>query len=140
MARSVNKVTLIGNLGKYPEIKEFNDGNKSARLSVATSDEWVDKASGEKKSKTEWHNVICRGKLADICEKYLSIGSKVYIEGRLQTRKFLRSDGSEGWATEIICNFPAGEFLMLDSGKSTSKENREGSPLTKGGFSDEIPF
>ena len=103
MAGSVNKVILVGNLGKDPEIRSLNSGDKVANLSVATSETWRDRNSGERKEKTEWHRVsIFNDNLVKVAENYLKKGSKVYIEGALQTRKYNDASGAEKFATEIV--------------------------------------
>ena len=115
MAGSVNKVTLIGNLGRDPEVRFSQSGDKIANLSIATSETWNDKASGERKEKTEWHRVVIFNKfLADIAEKYLKKGSKVYLEGSLQTRKWTDNAGIEKYTTEVVLGNFKGELTMLD--------------------------
>ena len=114
MAGSVNKVILIGNLGKDPEVRTLQNGGKVANLSLATSESWRDKASGERKEKTEWHRVVIFGNLADIAEKYLKKGSKVYVSGSLQTRKWTDKDGAEKYSTEVVLQGFGGELTMLD--------------------------
>lgn len=119
MAGSVNKVILVGNLGRDPEIRFTNDGVKIANLSVATSESWNDKSSGERREKTEWHRVVIfNDRLADIAEKYLRKGSKVYLEGQLQTRKWQGQDGNDRYTTEVVLNRFRGELTMLDSRNS----------------------
>jgi single-strand DNA-binding protein len=115
MAGSVNKVILVGNLGKDPEVRRMTSGEPVVNLSVATSESWRDKASGERKEKTEWHRVVIFNKnLADVAEKYLRKGSKVYVEGQLQTRKWTDKDGAEKYSTEIVLQNFRGELTMLD--------------------------
>ncbi len=115
MAGSVNKVILIGNLGRDPEVKFSQDGKKIVNISVATSESWKDKNSGERKEKTEWHRVVIfNNHLADIAEKYLRKGSKVYVEGALQTRKWTGNDGVEKYSTEVVLQNFRGELTMLD--------------------------
>ena len=115
MAGSVNKVILIGNLGKDPEIRTLGSGDRVANLRIATSETWRDKASGEKKEKTEWHRVVIFNKnLADVAEKYLKKGAKVYVEGQLQTRKWTDKDGAEKYSTEVVLQNFRGELTMLD--------------------------
>ncbi len=115
MAGSVNKVTLIGNLGRDPEVRFSQNGDKIANLSIATSESWNDKASGERREKTEWHRVVIFNKhLADIAEKYLKKGSKVYLEGALQTRKWTDNSGVEKYTTEVVLGNFKGELTMLD--------------------------
>ena len=114
MAGSVNKVILIGNLGKDPEVRSTQNGGKVANLSIATSESWRDKATGEKKEKTEWHRVVIFGNLAEIAEKYLKKGSKVYVSGSLQTRKWTDQSGTEKYSTEVVLQGYGGELTMLD--------------------------
>ena len=115
MAGSVNKVILVGNLGKDPEVRRLTSGDPVVNLSIATSESWRDKASGEKKEKTEWHRVVIFNKnLADVAEKYLKKGAKVYIEGQLQTRKWTDKDGAEKYSTEVVLQNFRGELTMLD--------------------------
>jgi single-strand DNA-binding protein len=115
MAGSVNKVTLIGNLGRDPEIRSLQDGNKVANLSVATSENWRDKASGERRERTEWHRVVIfNERLIDVVEKYLKKGAKVYLEGALQTRKWTDQSGAEKYTTEVVLQRFRGELVMLD--------------------------
>ena len=115
MAGSVNKVILVGNLGKDPEVRRLQSGDPVVNLSIATSESWRDKASGEKKEKTEWHRVVIFNKnLADVAEKYLKKGAKVYVEGQLQTRKWTDKDGAEKYSTEVVLQNFRGELTMLD--------------------------
>ena len=115
MAGSVNKVILVGNLGRDPEIRFTNDGAKIANLSLATSETWNDRSSGERREKTEWHRVVIfNDKLAEIAEKYLKKGSKIYVEGQLQTRKWQGQDGQDRYTTEVVLNRFRGELTMLD--------------------------
>jgi len=116
MAGSVNKVILVGNLGKDPEVRRMQSGDPVVNLSVATSETWRDKSSGERKEKTEWHRVVIFNKnLAEIAEKYLRKGAKVYVEGSLQTRKWSDKDGQEKYSTEVVLQNFRGELTMLDS-------------------------
>lgn len=116
MAGSVNKVILVGNLGRDPEIRFTQSGQKLANVSVATSETWRDKQSGERREKTEWHRVVIFDeRLADIAEKYLKKGSKVYMEGSLQTRKWTGNDGVEKYTTEVVLQRFSGVLTMLDS-------------------------
>lgn len=110
---SLNKVLLIGNLGKDPEIRSMSNGKSVANFSVATSEQWKNKDTGQKQEKTEWHNIVAYDKLADIIGQYLRKGSKMYLEGRLQTRKWTDKEGKDRYTTEIICN----EMQMLDGKK-----------------------
>ena len=116
MAGSVNKVILVGNLGRDPEIRHTQDGTKVAHLSVATSERWKDRQSGEMREKTEWHRVVVfNDRLADVAERFLRKGSKVYLEGALQTRKWTGNDGQERYTTEVVLQRFRGELTMLDS-------------------------
>jgi single-strand DNA-binding protein len=115
MAGSVNKVILVGNLGKDPEIRRTQDGRPIANLSVATSESWRDKATGERKEKTEWHRVVIFNEgLAKIAEQYLKKGAKVYIEGQLQTRKWTDQSGAEKYTTEVVLQGFNSALTMLD--------------------------
>jgi len=116
MAGSVNKVILIGNLGKDPEIRSTNDGTKIANFTLATSENWRDKASGERRERTEWHRVaVFNDRLVDVIEKYVKKGAKVYVEGALQTRKWTDKEGQERYTTEVVLQKFRGELTMLDS-------------------------
>ncbi|WP_297367086.1 single-stranded DNA-binding protein [Acidocella sp.] len=115
MAGSVNKVILVGNLGKDPEVRNAQSGMKIVNLTVATSDSWNDKASGERKELTEWHRVVIMNeRLADVAEKYLRKGSKLYLEGKLQTRKWTDQSGQDRYTTEIMLGRFGGELVLLD--------------------------
>lgn len=115
MAGSVNKVTIIGNLGRDPEVRSTQAGMKVVNLAVATSESWNDKTTGERKELTEWHRVvIMNDRLGDVAEKYLRKGSKVYLEGKLQTRKWTDQSGQERYTTEIMLGRFNGELVMLD--------------------------
>lgn len=157
---SLNKVMIIGNLGKDPEIRHTQDGRAIANLSIATSENWTDKASGEKREKVEWHRVVCFNEnLSTIIEKYLKKGSKVYIEGKLQTRKWTDKDKVERYSTEIIMQGFDGKLVMLSSKENgASRSSDEGSSygqgdaakpshaqgastgMKRGDMDDEIPF
>src|SRR6201986_2253882 len=126
MAGSVNKVILVGNLGKDPEVRRMTSGEPVVNLSVATSESWRDKASGERKEKNEWHRVVIFNKnLADVAEKYLRKGSKVYVEGALQTRKWTDKEGRARYTTEVVLQNFRGELPMLD-GRSGGGEGGGG--------------
>ena len=115
MAGSVNKVILVGNLGRDPEIRSFQNGGRVANLSLATSENWKDRATGERKERTEWHRVaIFNDRLVEVVEKYLKKGSKVYIEGQLETRKWTDQAGAERYTTEVVLRQFRGELTMLD--------------------------
>jgi single-strand DNA-binding protein len=116
MAGSVNKVILVGNLGKDPEVRTMQDGNPVVNLSLATSEQWRDKNSGERREKTEWHRVVIfNERLAEVAQKFLRKGSKIYIEGQLQTRKWTDQSGVEKYSTEVVLQRFRGELTMLDS-------------------------
>jgi len=161
MARGVNKVILVGNLGKDPEVRYSPNGGAVANITIATSESWKDKTSGEKQEKTEWHRVVFFGRLAEIAGEYLKKGSQVYIEGRLQTRKWQDKEGKDRYTTEIV----AGEMQMLgsregrgtpsefdqsgDEGQSRGSSSRAPATASSGGgkpgsppsdFDDDIPF
>jgi single-strand DNA-binding protein len=118
MAGSVNKVILVGNLGKDPEVRTLQSGTKIANLTVATSETWNDKASGERKEKTEWHRVVIYNeRLADVAERFLRKGRKVYLEGALETRKYTDQSGQEKYTTEVVLKNFRGELVLLDSAR-----------------------
>jgi single-strand DNA-binding protein len=115
MAGSVNKVILVGNLGRDPEVRNTQDGARIVHLSIATSESWKDRGSGERKERTEWHRVVIfNEKLGEIAERYLRKGSKVYLEGALQTRKWAGQDGQERYTTEVVLSRFRGELTLLD--------------------------
>ena len=115
MAGSVNKVILVGNLGRDPEVRSTQDGLKIVNLSLATSESWRDKNSGERREKTEWHRVVIfNEKLGEVAEKFLKKGSKIYVEGALQTRKWTDQGGQERYSTEVVLQRYRGELTMLD--------------------------
>ena len=121
MARSINKVTLLGNLGRSPEVRFTQDGMKVIHFSVATHELWQDKNTGNKKEHTEWHHiVVLNDRLADIAEQYLKKGSKVYIEGQLQTRQWKDQKGQERYITEIVLSRYHAELVLLDTKESNS--------------------
>ncbi|MDA7786174.1 single-stranded DNA-binding protein [Gammaproteobacteria bacterium] len=146
MSRGVNKVILVGNLGQKPEMRYTATQSAVANLSIATTESWKDKESGEMRDKTEWHRVVFFGKLAEIVEKYLDKGSSIYIEGKLQTRKWQDKSGADRWTTEIVGN----ELTMLGSRNTQSESpmnnNQSESPFPSEGDSgsgltdDDIPF
>jgi single-strand DNA-binding protein len=116
MSGSVNKVILVGNLGRDPEIRSMNSGDKVCNLSLATSERWKDRNSGEQQERTEWHRVVVFDqKLIEVCEKYVKKGSKLFIEGQLQTRKWTDQQGVEKYSTEVVLQRFRGELTMLDS-------------------------
>jgi single-strand DNA-binding protein len=163
MAGSVNKVILIGNLGRDPEVRNTQNGSKIANLSIATSESWTDKGSGERREKTEWHRVVIFDeRLSDVAEKYLRKGSKVYIEGALQTRKWTDNSGQDKYTTEVVLQRFRGNLTMLDtrggggggdfaddgggapewggSDSSPASGGGGGAPAPGGDLDDEIPF
>lgn len=143
MAGSVNRVILVGNLGADPEIRTTTSGDRTCNLRLATSETWRDKTSGERKEKSEWHRiVIWNENLVKVAESYLRKGSKVYVEGSLQTRKWTDKDGGEKYSTEIVLQKFRGELTLLDSKeKSDSYESpARGAPDDDGFGDSEIPF
>ena len=156
MSGSINKVIIIGNLGRDPEVRRMNSGDSVVSFSVATTESWKDKQSGERRDKTEWHNiVIFNENLGRVAEQYCKKGSKVYIEGQLQTRKYTDKDGNERQTTEIVLQRFRGELTLLDSklsdgerqerepaGRTYASRRNEGSgnaPM-RDQISDDIPF
>ena len=138
---SVNKALIIGNLGQDPEIKYTQSGSTVANLSVATSERWKDKNTGEQKEQTEWHRVVVFGRLAEIAEQYLKKGSKVFIEGKIQTRDWEDAEGNKKYTTEVV----AREMTMLDSRASTdssasSSDNSAKDTAKDDNFEEDIPF
>ena len=147
MAGSLNKVTLIGNLGKDPEIRTTNDGRELANFSLATSESWKDKVTGEKKDKTEWHRVVVFNEgLVRVIKSYVKKVSKLYIEGQLQTRKWVDNENQERYTTEIVLQNYNSSLILLDTKGETSGESyTEGNPKQHVNFDnsdldDEIPF
>ena len=148
---SVNKVILIGNLGKDPEVKSFSNGGRIANFSIATSESWKDKATGERKGRTEWHNITVQGDgLVGVVERFLKKGSKIYIEGKLQTRKWQDRDGNDRYTTEIVVGM-GGNLTMLDGakgyqsgGKNTASEygysNQQSAAKVVDDLDDDVPF
>jgi single-strand DNA-binding protein len=146
-SRGINKVILVGNLGKDPEVRYMPNGNAVANITLATSETWKDKQSGEQKEQTEWHRVVFYQRLAEIAGEYLKKGSKVYIEGKLRTRKWQDKDGQDKYMTEII----ADEMQMLDSRggagagssdmpKSDNRSSSSSDSAPIDDFNDDIPF
>ena len=148
MARGVNKVTLIGNLGNDPELRSTQSGSAVANITLATSESWRDKETQETKERVEWHRVIFFGRLAEVVNEYLRKGSQVYVEGRLQTRKWQDKDGNDRYTTEIVAN----EMQMLgsrsansDSAPANQQPSSISQPATQDAvinepFDDDIPF
>lgn len=147
MALSLNKVTLIGNVGRDPEVRFMPDGSKVVSFSLATGESWKDKTTGERKERTEWHKIVAfSDRLADMCEKFVKKGSKLYIEGQLQTREWTDSTGARRFTTEIVISRFKGDIIMMDPPKRGEasqadhdavalEENRDEAPLD-----DDIPF
>jgi single-strand DNA-binding protein len=157
MAGSVNKVILVGNVGKDPEVRTTQDGNKVVNFTLATNEAWTDRGSGERKERTEWHRVVVfNDRIGEVVEKYVRKGSKVYVEGSLQTRKWTDQSGQEKYTTEVVISRFRGELTMLDGGRGEGMDAgprpsaarpapaRTGGPswdAPKGGdLDDEIPF
>lgn len=148
MSGSVNKVILVGNLGRDPEVRHAQSGDKIVNMSVATTESWKDRQSGERKEKTEWHRVVIfDDRLADVAEKYLKKGSKVYLEGTLKTRKWTGNDGVEKYTTEVVVPRFNGVLTMLDGKSDQSGAAQSGTEAGEGGagngpadLSDEVPF
>lgn len=145
MAHSVNKAIIIGNLGNNPEIKSLQSGDKLATFSVATSERWIDKNNGEKKERTEWHRVVIYNKgLVSLAEKYLKKGSKVYLAGQIETRKWQDQGGNERYTTEIVLRPFGSELCMLDNKESQQRNTNIAQdyqkPLENNDLEDDIPF
>ena len=143
MARGINKVIVLGNLGADPDARYMPNGNAVTNISVATTDSWKDKESGERQEKTEWHRVVFFGRLAEIASEYLKKGSQVYVEGRLQTRKWEDKEGNDRWTTEIVAN----EMQMLgerisspSNSNNVSAQKSSSSEFASDDFDDDIPF
>jgi len=135
MAGSVNKVILVGNLGRDPEVRFAQNGNKIVNMSIATSESWKDRSSGERREKTEWHRVVIfDNNIADVAERYLKKGSKVYLEGQLQTRKWTGNDGIEKYTTEVVLQRFSSTLTMLDTRSGGGDQNY--SQETSGGSGD----
>lgn len=150
MARGVNKVILIGNLGADPEVRYSPSGSAVANIRLATTDQWRDRQSGERQERTEWHRVVFFSRLAEITGEYLRKGSKVYIEGRIQTRKWQGQDGQDRYTTEIVANdmqmldgrgeAAVSEYSRDDSGGGYQASKPEPQPAPQEDFDDDIPF
>ena|ERR1700744_5049327 len=134
----VNKAILVGHLGKDPKVSVFPSGDRAANFTIATSHEWKDKATGEKKKQTDWHNISVYGPLASVCESYLKKGSQVYLEGRMKTRKYTDRDNIERSITEIVVE----KMRMLDAkGDRTNHSDEEpNGNVAQNAFDDDIPF
>ena len=147
MARGINKVILVGNVGGDPEVRYMPNGNAVTTLSIATSETWKDKQTGERKDRTEWHRIaVFNERLAELAEKYLRKGSKIYVEGSLQTRKWTDTNNVERYTTEVLISRFRGELTMLDSrssgGENTEDSNLSGAllPSNFDELNDEVPF
>ena len=143
MARGINKVIVLGNLGSDPDARYMPNGNAVTNISVATTNSWKDKESGERQEETEWHRVVFFGRLAEIASEYLIKGSQVYVEGRLQTRKWEDKEGNDRWTTEIVANDMQmlGERISSSSNSdSTRVQKQSGSEFATDDFDDDIPF
>ena len=145
MSGSLNKVILIGNLGKDPEIKTTNDGREIANFSIATTESWKDKTSGEKKDKTEWHRVVCFNEgLVRVIKNYVKKGTKLYLEGQLQTRKWTDKANQEKYTTEVVLQGYNSNLVLLSSNsKESSREqgsNQNSNSTPDDDLDDEIPF
>jgi single-strand DNA-binding protein len=147
MASSLNKVQLIGNMGRDPEIRYTNDNRAIANLTIATTESWNSKDGG-RQDKTEWHRVVVFGKLAEVVEKYMKKGDKVYFEGKLQTRQWTDKDGQERYTTEIVVDSFGGQMVMLGKGGASEGGSYESSSASSSNtavsqepdFDDDIPF
>ncbi len=143
---SLNKVMLIGNLGKDPEIRRLNNGGKVVSFPLATSESWKDKTTGERKERTEWHNVVLFNEaLGDVVERFCQKGSKIYVEGKLQTRKWQDQTGADRWSTEVVLQVFDSKIELLDGkpkGDRTDdrEQNRSAGPRPNAPIDDDIPF
>ena len=137
-SRGVNKVILVGRLGQDPEIRYMPNGNAVANISLATSDEWEDKNTGQKQEKTEWHRVVVFGKIAEVAGEYLRKGSQIYIEGRLQTRKWTDQSGQDKYTTEIVIDM-GGQMQMLGNKQDGQNQQpqQQPQPQQQGGFNQQ---
>ena len=136
MSNGLNKVLIIGNLGSAPEIKYTSSGSAVANLSIATSERWKDRNTGEQKEQVEWHRVVLFSRLAEIAEQYLKKGSKVFVEGKLQTRDWEDAEGKKRYTTEVI----AREMTMLDSRSGSDNASQPQSSSPENNFEEDIPF
>lgn len=140
----LNKVQLIGNVGADPEIREFGNGGKVANIRLATSERWKDKSTGERKEKTEWHSIaVFNDGLVGVIQSYVKKGSKIYVEGKLQTRKWQDQSGNDRYSTEVVLQGFGGALIMLDSrggSDMSSGGTTIGSGMPPGDVDDEIPF
>lgn len=140
---SVNKVILIGRVGKDPDVKAFSNGNEIANFTMATSERWRDKQTGEQKEKTEWHNVSCSGGVVNVVKNYVKKGSQLYVEGKLTTRKWQDSDGTDRYMTEVQVGGFSGGITLLGGkpeGQTEQQLKPQQQPDVNWGLGDEIPF
>ena len=144
MARGINKVIIVGNLGADPDSRAMPSGNAVTNISVATSESWNDRETGEKQEKTEWHRVVFFNRLAEIAAQYLKKGSQVYVEGRLQTRKWEDKEGNERWTTEVVANQMQmlGDRMSNDmsNDNASSSQSSSDNDFSTDEFDDDIPF
>ena len=144
MARGINKVIIVGNLGADPDSRAMPSGNAVTNISVATSESWNDKDTGEKQEKTEWHRVVFFNRLAEIAAQYLKKGSQVYVEGKLQTRKWEDKEGNERWTTEVVANQMQmlGDRMSNDmsNDNASSSQSSSDNDFSTDEFDDDIPF
>ena len=144
MARGINKVIIVGNLGADPDSRAMPSGNAVTNISVATSESWNDRETGEKQEKTEWHRVVFFNRLAEIAAQYLKKGSQVYIEGKLQTRKWEDKEGNERWTTEVVANQMQmlGDRMSNDmsNDNASSSQSSSDNDFSTDEFDDDIPF
>ncbi len=154
MARGVNKVILVGNLGRDPEVRYSANGQAIANVTIATTESWKDKNTGEKQEKTEWHRIVFFGRLGEIAGEYLKKGSQIYVEGRLQTRKWQDKEGKDRYTTEIVANemqmlgskggAASGEYAGQSSSQASDSKSAPAQPATQttgaDDFDDDIPF
>ena len=144
MARGINKVIIVGNLGADPDSRAMPSGNAVTNISVATSESWNDRDTGEKQEKTEWHRVVFFNRLAEIAAQYLKKGSQVYVEGKLQTRKWEDKEGNERWTTEVVANQMQmlGDRMSNDmsNDNASSSQSRSDNDFSTDEFDDDIPF
>ena len=144
MARGINKVIIVGNLGADPDSRAMPSGNAVTNISVATSESWNDRDTGEKQEKTEWHRVVFFNRLAEIAAQYLKKGSQVYVEGKLQTRKWEDKEGNERWTTEVVANQMQmlGDRMSKDmsNDNASSSQSSSDNDFSTDEFDDDIPF
>ena len=144
MARGINKVIIVGNLGADPDSRAMPSGNVVTNISVATSESWNDRDTGEKQEKTEWHRVVFFNRLAEIAAQYLKKGSQVYVEGKLQTRKWEDKEGNERWTTEVVANQMQmlGDRMSNDisNDNASSSQSSSDNDFSTDEFDDDIPF